>query len=64
MVHQRYDLRRERDGTWSVIDIFTGQPAEVDGVMVMMLDIAAACDWADLLNVQDFRKRMPFFVPR
>ena len=28
MAQQRYDLRKEEDGTWTVFDVFTGWPAE------------------------------------
>jgi hypothetical protein len=28
---QRYDLRQEADGTWTVFDWFTGQPVDFEG---------------------------------
>lgn len=32
MTENRYDLRKELDGTWTVFDIFRGMPALVNGV--------------------------------
>lgn len=47
---QRYDMRQELDGTWTVFDIFTGMPAEVYGQFCCLLDIEEADDLVDLLN--------------
>ncbi len=30
MQENRYDFRKESDGTWTVFDIFTGMPALVN----------------------------------
>ena len=31
MTHQRYDIRKEDDGTWTVFDVFTGWPVDLKG---------------------------------
>jgi hypothetical protein len=46
----RYDMRKEPDGSWTVFDIFTGQPAVVDDVQMVNLEIEEADDLVDLLN--------------
>lgn len=57
----RYDLRKEYGGpfkgTWTVFDIFTGLPAEVNGVAQTGLEMEQADDLVDLLNLQDARRR-------
>lgn len=61
MSGNRYDLRKEYGGpfkgTWTVFDIFTGQPAEVDQVTQIGLEMEQADDLVDLLNLQDARRR-------
>lgn len=61
MSWNRYDLRKEYGGpfkgTWTVFDIFTGLPAEVDGVLQNCLEMEQADDLVDLLNHQDARRR-------
>lgn len=49
----RYDMREEKDGTWTVFDIFTKMPAEVNGTPLLMLDIEEADDAVDLMNRLD-----------
>jgi hypothetical protein len=50
-VHKnRYDLRREDDGTWTVFDIFTGAPAIAEGEILAGLEMEDADDLVDLLN--------------
>lgn len=56
-VASRYDLRKEKDGTWTVYDIFTGLPAEVNGTPLMMLEIEEADDAIDILNRLDDERR-------
>lgn len=46
----RYDLRKEENGTWTVYDIFTGLPAVVNEVPMTMLGMEEADDAVDLLN--------------
>ncbi len=50
MQKNRYDLRQEPDGTWTVYDIFTGMPAEVNDVPQFGLEMEKADDLVDLLN--------------
>lgn len=56
-VTSRYDMRKEADDTWTVFDVFTGLPAEVNGVPLAMLDIEEADDAIDLLNTLDGQRR-------
>lgn len=57
----RYALRKEDDGpeigTWTVYDVFTGLPAEVNGVAQTGLDVEQADDLVDLLNYLDVKRR-------
>jgi hypothetical protein len=53
----RYDLRKEIDGTWTVFDIATSVPAEINGVPIMCLDIEEADDAIDLLNTLDIARQ-------
>lgn len=53
----RYDMRKEIDGTWTVFDIFTALPAEINGVQIMSLDIEEADDAIDLLNNLDIERQ-------
>ena len=46
----RYDLRQERNGTWTVIDIVTRLPAASDGRDLTGLDHDDAKDIMDALN--------------
>ena len=55
--YRRYDMRKEIDGTWTVFDMFTGRPAEVNGVPIMHLDIEEADDAIDLLNSLDIERQ-------
>lgn len=64
MAQQRYDLRREADGTWTVFDMFTGRPAVVsgavqvdEGLQATGLELEEADDLVDLMNLQDIRRR-------
>ncbi|MBS3652455.1 hypothetical protein KEU06_28110 [Pseudaminobacter sp. 19-2017] len=51
MAHQRYDLKQEHDGSWTVIDVATGLPAEVDGVELIGLDFDEADDLVNALTI-------------
>ena len=42
IVASRYDMRLEPDGTWTVFDIFTGLPVELNGVQIMCLAMKEA----------------------
>lgn len=54
---QRYDMRQDRDGSWSVIDIFTGQPVLVNERAMRGMDVQDADEMAELLNIRDEKKR-------
>lgn len=51
MSENRYDLRQDNDGTWTVFDIFTGLPARVNEVEQIGLEMEQADDLVDLLNL-------------
>lgn len=53
----RYDMRRDADGTWCVYDIFTGQTVEVNGVPQDGPDMEIADDLVDLLNAEYINRR-------
>lgn len=55
----RYSLRQEADGTWTVFDIFTNLPAEVNGIPLVMLDMEEADDAVDLMNRLDIEPENP-----
>ncbi|RVG87503.1 hypothetical protein [Sinorhizobium meliloti] len=57
MSENRYGLRQENDGTWTVFDIFTGVPARVNDVEQIGLDSEQADDLVDLLNLLYIRRR-------
>jgi len=44
MPENRYNLRQEDDGTWTVFDIFTGLPVEVNEVEQVGLEMEQADD--------------------
>lgn len=50
MNEPRYDLRQERNGTWTVLDIVTRLPAASDGRDLTGLDREDARDIMDVLN--------------
>ncbi|MEJ5079778.1 MULTISPECIES: hypothetical protein [unclassified Ochrobactrum] len=50
MAETRYDMKQMPDGTWAVIDIFTGLAVKVNETYITDLDIQEADDMVDLLN--------------
>ena len=52
---QRYEMPKEPDGLRSVIDVFTGQPATIEGVTVGQ-GIQETDDVLDLLNSRDIKE--------
>ncbi|WP_455270163.1 hypothetical protein [Rhizobium herbae] len=50
MNEPRYDLRQEKNGTWTVIDVMTRLPAASDGRDLAGLDHDDARDIRDALN--------------
>lgn len=53
----RYMKRKEKDGTWSVVDVFAGIPAAINGVPLIKLHPEEAGDLVDLLNAMDRKRR-------
>lgn len=53
----RYALREAHPGMWTVYDVFTGQPATVEDCIMVAMDIQDADQMAELLNLQDARRR-------
>lgn len=51
----RFDTSEDPEG-WTVVDLFTGLPAEIDGVPQVGLDAEDAEDLADILNYQESLK--------
>ena len=48
--HTRYARRVEHNGTWTVFDRFTGQPAEVDRRLTTDMQMSDAEEIMDVLN--------------
>ena len=63
MARQRYDYRMERDNTWTVFDVFTGQAAIVEGFITEWLTMKEADDLVDLLNRNDLHRRGVLKLP-
>lgn len=57
----RYDARREEDGTWTVYDIFTGTATLWENRILHGLDADDADDLVDLMNSRnaDARRSIP-----
>jgi hypothetical protein len=54
---QRYDVRKEDDGKWTVFDVFTGFPATIDDLEVIGFEANQASDLLDMLNAADLERR-------
>lgn len=50
MIAQRYRIRKEIDETWTVFDLFTGLPAELEGHPSIDLEMEYAQEVAGILN--------------
>lgn len=57
MPNDRYTIRKEENGTWSVVDIFTDLPAVVRDVVLIRMEMEEADDMVDLLNALDRKRR-------
>ncbi|NDV88786.1 hypothetical protein GTW51_18995 [Aurantimonas aggregata] len=57
MSDDRYTLRKDPDGTWSVVDIFTDLPAVVNDQVMILMDMEEAEEVVGLLNGLDRAKR-------
>ena len=53
----RYALREDHPGKWTVYDVFTGQPALYDDSILDGMDIQDADEMAEILNLQDALRR-------
>jgi len=54
----RYDFRQnQHNELWTVFDIFTGSPAEVDGTYLTHCSMEDADDLVDLLNAKYIARR-------
>ncbi|TIP80838.1 MAG: hypothetical protein E5X63_30035 [Mesorhizobium sp.] len=54
---QRYDIEKTPEGTWDIIDVFTGMPVVEVGVPLIDMPIEEADDLVDLLNSRDRQQR-------
>jgi len=54
---RRYDMQRDPGGLWSIIDVFTGQPATLDDVLMVGLLVQEADDMRYVLNNKDLSDR-------
>jgi hypothetical protein len=53
---QRYGIEKTPEGTWDIVDVFTGLAVEV-GVPLIDMPIEEADDLVDLLNCRDREQR-------
>ena len=53
----RYALRMDRPNSWTVFDIFTGQPAEVEQKVMVGIKTRRAEKLVVELNIQDVKRR-------
>lgn len=56
-ITKRYNMQRAHSGVWSIIDMFTGQPAILDGVLLVGLKLLEADDILYELNNLDLSHR-------
>lgn len=58
MHHQRYSVKREQDGTWTVFDVFSGEPAVLGPDKISsQLSPEEAHEVVGLLNLLDALRR-------
>jgi hypothetical protein len=55
---RRYDIQQDSDELWTVYDMFTGWPAELDGLVLAGICAKAANEFVDVLNRRDRNDRM------
>lgn len=54
----RYEMRQNEEGEfWTVYDIFTGEPAQVNGTWLTHCKMEEADDLVDLLNAEYISRR-------
>ncbi|MEI9412653.1 hypothetical protein [Mesorhizobium salmacidum] len=54
---QRYGIEKTPEGTWDIVDVFTGLPVVEVGVPLIDMPIDEADDLVDLLNCRDREHR-------
>ncbi|MDX8433661.1 hypothetical protein EN858_11100 [Mesorhizobium sp. M4B.F.Ca.ET.215.01.1.1] len=54
---QRYGIEETPEGTWDIVDVFTGLPVVEDGVPLIDMPIEEADDLVGLLNRRDREQR-------
>jgi hypothetical protein len=55
---RRYYTHQDPDELWTVYDMFTGWPAELDGLVLAGICAKAASELVDVLNRRDPNDRM------
>ncbi|WP_214477435.1 hypothetical protein [Mesorhizobium sp. dw_380] len=53
----RYALRMDHRDSWTVFDVFTGQPAETDHKIMVGINASEADEMVGRLNDQDTKRR-------
>ncbi|WP_192254361.1 hypothetical protein [Mesorhizobium silamurunense] len=53
----RYALRMDRPNSWTVFDVFTGQPAELEQKLMVGIKTRRAEKTVIELNIQDAKRR-------
>lgn len=53
----RYAMRMEQPGSWTIFDIFTGQPVELKHQVMVGMDMRDAEAMVDRLNSRDAKRR-------
>ncbi|MER9332253.1 hypothetical protein [Mesorhizobium sp. M0488] len=53
----RYALRMDRPDSWTVFDVFTGQPAESNNRVTVGINAGEANEMVGRLNDQDAKRR-------
>lgn len=58
---QRYVMKQRQDHSWSVVDIFTGEPVSHADLLMSHLDEKSAAEYLQILNDMDWRRRQERF---
>lgn len=53
----RYALRMDEPESWTIFDIFTGQPVELTQQVMVAMNVRDAEAMADRLNSRDVKRR-------
>jgi hypothetical protein len=57
MMANRYALRMEQPESWTIFDIFTGQPVDTDQQIMVGMNASDAEEMHDRLNRRDVERR-------